>query len=261
MTVLDDIVQRTRQRLAVAPLDRKDVRREAMMRARHRRKHAFAEALKGHGVNVIAEIKSASPSAGVIVDQPDVAAIARQYRAGGAAAISVVTEPEFFSGRVEWIQDAAEAGLPVVMKDFVVDFGQLIGGVAAGADAILLLAAVLDASEIRRAIAILDGYGCDALVEVHDEEELRRAVEGGARIIGVNNRDLRDFRVDLGTSEKLGALIPEGVIRVTESGIHEHADVARLRTAGFSGFLVGESLLRQNDRSAAVRRLIEGDER
>jgi indole-3-glycerol phosphate synthase len=141
------------------------------------------------------------------------------------------------------------------MKDFIVEPSQVIGGVAAGADAVLLLASLLDAAQIRRFIALLDEYCCDALVEVHDDDELQRAIDGGARLIGVNNRDLRTFNVDLTTSENLAKRIPEGAIKVAESGIASHDDVGRLRAAGFDAFLVGESLLRQNDRAAAVRRL------
>jgi indole-3-glycerol phosphate synthase len=128
--------------------------------------------------------------------------------------------------------------------------------VAAGANAILLLASLLDGEKIAEAIAILDDFGCDALVEVHNERELERAVDGGARIIGVNNRDLRDFRVDLATAERLAKRMPKEAIKVAESGIKTREDVDRLRAAGFSAFLVGESLLRQNDRAAAVRALI-----
>lgn len=260
MTVLDDIVDRTRTRLAAAPLDSKELRRAALLAVRPRHPFAFSAALKQPGIRVIAEIKSASPSAGSIVEQPDVEAIAREYRAGGAAAISIVTEPEFFRGDLRWIRRASEASeRPVIMKDFVIDPAQLLQGVAAGADAILLLASLLDAGTIRRSIKLLDGFSCDALVEVHDEKELERAISGGARLIGVNNRDLRDFRVDLATSERLAAKIPAGVIKVAESGIRGHDDVRRLQNAGFDAFLVGESLLRQNDRAAAVRSLIEGD--
>lgn len=209
------------------------------------------------GTNIIAEIKAASPSAGTIVENPDVEQIAADYARGGAAAISIVTEPEFFRGSTDWIRRAKEAsGLPVIMKDFVVDPLQIVSGVAAGADAMLLLASLLTAEEIQRAIELLDQYGCDALVEVHDEAELSRAVQAGARMIGVNNRDLRTFRVDLAISERLVRSIPAETIRIAESGIESPEDVRRLRAAGFHGFLVGESLLRQNDRTAAVRRLI-----
>jgi indole-3-glycerol phosphate synthase len=258
MTVLDRIVERTRERLREEPMEVEDVRRAARDRKAERTPFAFRSALARDAVNVIAEIKSASPSAGTIVDDPNVEEIAREYKRGGAAAISVVTEPEFFRGDVDWIARAKAASkLPVVMKDFVVEPSQIMRGIAAGADAILLLASLLDARRIMDFIGLMDAYGCDALVEVHDEAELERAVEGGARLIGVNNRDLRDFHVDLATSERLGALMPANAIRVAESGIRTRADVDRLRAAGFNAFLVGESLLRQNDRAAAVRALVE----
>nr|MDP9360880.1 indole-3-glycerol phosphate synthase TrpC [Acidobacteriota bacterium] len=256
MTILDDIVSRTRARLpSEPPPDRPAAERAT----RNRPSFALTTALRRDRINVIAEIKSASPSAGSIVDDPDVESIAADYARGGAAAISVVTEPEFFRGSRDWLGRAAAAsGLPVLMKDFVVDESQLIRGVSAGASSILLLASLLDAVQIRDFIACLDDFSCDALVEVHDEAELARAVDGGARLIGVNNRNLRDFSVDLGASERLSKQISKGVLRVAESGIKTRSDVDRLRAAGFDAFLVGESLLRQNDRAAAVRQLVLG---
>ncbi|MBV9495841.1 MAG: indole-3-glycerol phosphate synthase TrpC, partial [Acidobacteria bacterium] len=242
-----------------ARLDSLDVDPDAARRAAAAHEpHDFAKALRRDGVNVIAEIKAASPSAGWIVPNPDVEAIARDYAEGGAAAFSVVTEPEFFHGDIAWLARAKSAGRPVIMKDFIVDERQLVRGVAAGARAILLLASLLDGAAIRRFIQVLDGYGVDALVEVHDEAELERAIDGGARLIGVNNRDLRDFRVDLATSERLAKRIPNDAIKVAESGIKTRADVERLRAAGFDAFLVGESLLRQKDRAEAVRGLRNG---
>jgi indole-3-glycerol phosphate synthase len=256
MTVLDDIVRRTRQRLLDEPMEVEDTRRKAFVARRERPNHPFAGALRRSGINIIAEIKASSPSAGTIVENPDVEAIATEYLLGGAAAISIVAERDFFRGSREWLGRASLATrLPVIMKDFVVEPSQIFGGIAAGADAILLLASLLDAKQIALFISFLDEYGCDALVEVHDEDELQRAVEGGARIIGVNNRDLKTFKVDLATSENLARRIPAGVIKVAESGIASHADIQRLRAAGFDAFLVGESLLRQNDRAAAVRNL------
>jgi len=248
--VLQQIVDRARARIPNEPADRAGAERAAA----DRKPFAFIKALARDGVNVIAEIKAASPSAGAIVDDPAVESIAADYARGGAAAISIVTEPEFFRGSRDWIRRAKTAGLPVVMKDFAPS--QITNGVAAGADAMLLLASLLDAHRIAEFIGLLDAYGCDALVEVHDEEELSRAIEGGARIIGVNNRNLRDFSVDLATSERLSALMPPDAIRVAESGIKTRPDVERLRSAHFNAFLVGESLLRQNDRAAAVAALV-----
>jgi indole-3-glycerol phosphate synthase len=251
---LDAIVAKTRERLAQEPPpDRPAAERAARTRA----PHALSAALSRNAINIIAEIKAASPSAGTIVENLDVEAIAAEYKKGGAAAISIVTERDSFKGSRDWIARAAAAsGLPILMKDFVVEESQLVRGVAAGASAILLLASLLDARQIREFIACLDQFTCDALVEVHDERELERAVGGGARLIGVNNRNLRDFGVDLATSERLSKLMPADVIRVAESGIKSRQDIDRLRAAGFHAFLVGESLLRQNDRAAAVGRLL-----
>jgi indole-3-glycerol phosphate synthase len=255
---LDRIVAKTRERLAQEP---PADRQAAETTARNRPPHALTRALSRGGINIIAEIKAASPSAGAIVENPDVDAIARDYKSGGAAAISIVTERDWFRGSRDWIARAAAAsGLPILMKDFVVEESQLVRGVAAGASAILLLASLLDAHQIRDFIACLDQFTCDALVEVHDERELERAVGGGARLIGVNNRDLRHFGVDLGTSERLSKRMPANVIRVAESGIKTSQDIDHLRSFGFHAFLVGESLLRQNDRAAAVRRLLKSDE-
>lgn len=260
MSILDRIVSDTHAELRELALDARVLEREARERAAgtepHRFRAALAVAPGSRAARVIAEIKAASPSAGNIVPNPDVESIASAYQAGGAAAVSVVVEPRYFKGSREWMSRAAAAsGLPVVMKDFVVDEVQIFRGIAAAADAILLLASLLDASRIREMIAICDSLGRDALVEVHDERELERALDGGARLVGVNNRNLADFTVDLATSERLGAMIPPDRIRVAESGIHARADVERLLDAGFNAFLVGESLLRRNDRAAAVAAL------
>jgi indole-3-glycerol phosphate synthase len=255
-TVLDDIVARTRERLRDEP---KADKRAAEEVAASRTPHAFAKALQRDAINVIAEVKAASPSAGTIVANPDVEAIAAAYKQGGAAAVSVVTERDFFPGDRAWIARAKQgSGLPAIMKDFIVEPSQLIRGIAAGADAILLLASLLDVGKLRDFIALLHAYGTDALVEVHDEEELERALTSGARLVGVNNRDLRNFHVDLATSERLSLRMPGEITRVAESGIKTRADVDRLRAAGFHAFLVGESLLRQDDRTAAVRALVDG---
>ena len=246
--ILEQIVARTRARLRDA---------QPVTASPRATPFAFSKALAAKAPAIIAEIKAASPSAGAIIENPDVESIAREYAAGGASAISIVTEPEFFRGSREWIGRASvAASLPVIMKDFIVEEQQVLEGVAAGASAMLLLASLLDGPAIRRFISLLDVYGVDALVEVHDSDELTRAIDGGARIIGVNNRNLRDFSVSLETAETLAADIPQGVIRVAESGIKSRGDVTRLAAAGFTAFLVGESLLRQNDRAAAVQALL-----
>lgn len=255
--LLRQIVERTRHDLLTVPIDERAVRAAATDVAAGRAPRRFSNAIRGNGnPNIIAEIKASSPSAGVIVADPDVASIARAYAAGGAAAISVVTEPHFFRGSRAWLASAgAAAKRPVLMKDFIVSGAQVLRGIAEGADAVLLLASVLESAELREYIALAAEFGCDALVEVHDEPELAKAIGAGALIIGVNNRNLRDFTVDLGTAERLAPTIPAGITRVAESGIRTSADIGRLRRSGFHAFLVGEALLRADDRADAVRRL------
>lgn len=255
---LQEIVSRVRARLAGAP-PLEELAKRALEESGERPPHRFRRALRaaGAGGAVIAEIKAASPSAGVIVANPDAGAIASEYGRGGAAAISVVAEPDFFGGSTEWIGAAARASrLPVLMKHFVVDARQALEGIAAGADAVLLLAALLTTEELRSLIVTIESLGRDALVEVHDERELESALAAGATLIGVNNRDLKTFSVDLGTAERLARAIPEGVVRVAESGIRSPGDAARMKRAGFDAILVGEHLLRQADRAAAVRSLL-----
>lgn len=263
--ILQKIVASTRARLEREKVVARRVRDEAEAFRKERRAHTFAETLRGgrsaERARIISEIKAASPSAGDIAPNPKVEEIAESYKRGGAAALSVVTEEEAFKGSRAWLTRATrETQLPVIMKDFIVEPVQIYDGAAAGADAILLLASLLDASQLRDFIAITNELGVDALVETHDERELERALKAEARLIGVNNRDLRDFSVSLTTSERLVLEIPPEAIRVSESGIRSRADVDRLTSAGFDAFLVGESLLRQSNREDAVRKLVERGE-
>jgi len=215
----------------------------------------FVRAISGER-RVIAELKHRSPSAGVLL--PDaarrVADVARGYARGGAAALSVVTEQDFFGGDPAWIGEAKEAsGLPVLMKDFVLDERQLDLAAALGADAVLLIAAALDDAALSALHAGARRRGLAVLVEAHDELEVRRALAAGAEIVGVNARDLATFRVDLDLVARLGALLPEGVVRVAESGIRGPQDAARLPR--FGALLVGESRLVSPDPARALRRL------
>jgi indole-3-glycerol phosphate synthase len=215
------------------------------------------EAVSQESIAVIAEVKAASPSAGTIAADPAVEEIARAYARGGATAISVVTEPLHFRGSPTWIARAARAtGLPLLMKDFFVDARQIDEAVLAGADAVLLIAAILTDQEMTKLLRSSAELRRDAVVEVHDEAELRRALDAGASIVGVNNRDLRDFSVSLETSERIARLIPRGVVAISESGIRTAADVERMRRSGFRACLVGEALLRASDRAGAVRALL-----
>ena len=218
---------------------------------------AFQRELEVAGrVTVIAECKRRSPSKGVLAIHYDPAAIARLYEQGGAAAISVLTEPTFFDGALEHLQAVRRAvGVPLLRKDFVVDEYQLFEACAAGADAILLIVAALDQADLVRLQARAVELGLAALVEVHDEAELTRAIDSGARLIGVNNRNLRTLQVDVEASYRLATRIPKGVIGVSESGLRSRDDLARLTAAGYRAFLVGERFMTDPDPARALRDL------
>ena len=216
----------------------------------------FETALRREGLSVIAEVKKASPSRGVIaVDFPHVG-IARDYEAGGAAAISVLTEPRWFGGDARHLADIAQAvSLPLLRKDFVVDPYMVYEARALGASAILLICALADARALADLINLAHGLGLSALVEARDEEEIVMALEAGARVIGVNNRDLRTFRVDPERAPRLRGLVPADRLFVAESGIGPADGPERLRQAGVDAVLVGEALMRAPDRKAALARL------
>ena len=255
MSKLDDIVA---ARLAdIAELKRRvplTQLRERLAAAPPRRD--FLAALRRPGTAVIAELKRRSPSAGDIRPGANAAQIAAGYAAAGARALSIVTEPRFFSGADEDLAVArAASGLPVLRKDFVVDAYQIMESRVLGADAVLLMVSVLGwrtGELLERA----DDLGLAALVEVHDESELAIALEARARIIGINNRDLKTMRVDLATTEKLAPSIPPDVLCVAESGIAAPADIERLRRAGAGAFLIGSSLMSAADPTAALAELI-----
>jgi indole-3-glycerol phosphate synthase len=214
----------------------------------------FRAALTQSHPAIISEIKKASPSKGVLSESFDPAAIARLYALGGAAALSVLTEREFFKGSLDDLSAARAAiELPVLRKDFTIDEVHVIEAAAHGADAILLIAALLSESELRRFRELAAQFQMAALVEVHDEAELETALASGAEIVGVNNRNLHTFEVKLETSLTLAGKIPSSVVKVAESGIHSSSDVKKL--AGFDAFLVGEHLMKSPDPAAALREL------
>ncbi len=217
----------------------------------------FRRALaSGERPRVIAEIKRRSPSKGEIRPDFDAVACAKAYAAGGAAAISVLTDAHYFGGSLELLaQVRAAVALPLLRKDFILDAYQVDEARVHGADAVLLIVAALAPRELRELREHAESLGLDALVEVHDERELETALAAGSDLIGINNRDLRSFAVDLGVSERLAGKLPEGCIGVAESGIFTPADWERLEAAGAQAFLVGEALMREPDVEAALRRL------
>ena len=207
-------------------------------------------------VNIIAECKRRSPSRGVLAAHYDPVAIATQYEAGGAVAISVLTEPTFFDGALEHLTAVREqVGLPVLRKDFIVDEYQLLEARAAGADAVLLIVAALEQRDLVDLRQHADALGLAALVEVHDDEELSRAVDCGARLVGVNNRNLRTLAVDVDASDRLAARMPSNVVGVTESGLQTRADLERLAAAGYKAFLIGERFMTAPQPAQAIREL------
>ena len=255
-SVLERIVEARR-----AAIDhRKRVLPEAVLRMAVRKAEPardFPAALTRDAVNVIAELKKASPSRGVLREDFDPRALAAQFEQAGAAALSVLTEEEFFHGSLKDMRDArASSTLPVLRKDFMVDPWQVWEARATNADSFLLIVAVLRDTALRELLALGRELGMEPLVEVHTREEVARAVDAGARILGVNNRDLRTMEVRLETSLELIDAIPEEGIAVAESGMRSADELARLRAADFDAFLVGEHLMTSPDPAAALRALL-----
>lgn len=259
MTILTEILERKRKEVDDARATVSAAEMRAQAEAVSEATRGFRAALAGGASpSVIAEIKRQSPSRGLIREDFDPVVLARQYARGGAAALSVLTDRSFFGGDLSYLaQVRHEVELPLLRKDFVIDGYQLDEARVAGADAVLLIVAALDAVALADLHAQAVGLKLDVLVEVHDEQELERALACGARMVGVNNRDLRTFEVDLSVTERLGAQIPgdRDVLLVAESGIHHNGDILRMERAGAVAFLVGESLMREPDVEGALKKL------
>lgn len=256
MNILDSLAEyaklRTEQEKKILPLS------EARKIAENLPKgdFAFEKALKKPKMSFICECKKASPSKGIIADDFPYLEIAKEYEAAGADAISVLTEPKWFLGSDEYLRQIASAvSVPCLRKDFTVDEYMIYRAKILGASAVLLICAILDIQQIKEYIGICDEMGICALVEAHDENETEAALAAGARIIGVNNRNLKDFTVDTENSRRLRRLIPNGVLYVSESGVTCADDVQRLYKAGADAVLIGEALMRAQDKAAALRRL------
>jgi indole-3-glycerol phosphate synthase len=255
---LDQIVAATRARVAAARrgADLRELERRAEQRVPRGFRRALAERDR-QSVAVIAELKKASPSRGLIRADFRPAELARELETAGATALSVLTDEEFFQGSLGNLREASAAvKIPCLRKDFIVDEFQLIEARANAADAVLLIVAALSAKELRTLAATASAYGLDVLCEVHDADELQRALDAGCDLVGVNARDLRTFKVDLETAFALAGKFPAGVVRVAESGIHSPEDVTRLRAAGYDVLLIGESLMRAERPGETLRELL-----
>lgn len=256
MTILDQIAGYTRERVAQAKeaLPLEAVKAQAL--ALPKGTFAFEKALRTDRLSFICECKKASPSKGLISPDYPYLQIAKDYEAAGAACISVLTEPKWFLGRGEHLKEiAAAVSIPCLRKDFVVDAYMIYEAKILGASAVLLICSILTEEELRAYISLCDELGLTALVEAHDEAEVCMAVQAGARIIGVNNRNLKDFSVDTGNSRRLRSLIPPDVLFISESGVSTAEDVAKLREIGSDAVLIGETLMRAPDKKAKLDEL------
>ena len=259
MTILDQLAAHARERVAHAkeraPLGA--VRRAA--EALERGEFPFERALAGPGISFICECKRASPSKGLIAPDFPYLEIARDYAAAGADALSVLTEPKWFLGSDRYLAEIARAvPLPCLRKDFTVDPYMIYEAKVLGASAVLLICSLLEEGELREMLALADALGLSALVEAHDEAEVETALRAGSRVVGVNNRNLRDFSVDTDLSRRLRCLIPREVLFVSESGVRSAGDVALLRETGADAVLIGEALMRAPDRRAMLAGLQGG---
>lgn len=252
MTFLDEILKLKRPRVELAKHNY-----QKPQNTPEREPHLLLQALRNqHKINIIAEIKRASPSKGIINDSIDVANLAQNYELGGACAISVLTEEDRFKGSLEDLKTARSAvQIPILRKDFVFDEFQIREAKDSGADVILLIVAMLSDEDLARLYKFADDLGLDVLVEVHTLEELERAVKLGAKIIGVNNRDLHSFKVSLDVSRKLIKHAPQDALLVCESGLSTKEEILEMKSLGFSGFLIGETLMRSENMTEELRKL------
>ncbi len=256
---LTEIIELKKKRLESAKQkhDFDELKKSAIAKRENAEKHRLRAALQKNQINIIAEIKRASPSKGVINDKIDVAQVARDYEIGGACAISVLTEEDLFKGSLEDLKTARNAvKLPILRKDFIFDEFQIYEAAEAGADVILLIAAMLDDTQLRQLHNLAENdLGLDALVEVHTLEELERVKKINAKIIGINNRDLHTFKVSLDVSRELIKHAPENALMITESGISTKEEIIELRELGFAGFLIGETLMRSGNAAEELKKL------
>ena len=256
MNILNQLAAHARERTEEAKRKLPLVELRNRVQALPKKNRALEQAIGKPGISFICECKKASPSKGLIASDFPFLQIAEEYEAAGADAISVLTEPKWFLGSDEYLREIAKkVSIPCLRKDFTVDPYMIYEARLLGAAAILLICSILDPEELREYREICDELGLSALVEAHDEEEIRTALDAGARIIGVNNRNLKDFTVDTENSRRLRSLIPGDVLFVSESGVRDAEDVEKLREIGVDAVLVGEALMRAKDKRQMLRQL------
>lgn len=256
MTILEQLAEHARDRVEQAKWRVTPEEIKSLTYALPKGDFAFEKALKKPGVSFICECKKASPSKGLLAEEFPYTEIAKEYEAAGADCISVLTEPKWFLGKDEYLTEIAEnVSIPCLRKDFTVDEYMIYEAKLLGASAVLLICSILSEKEIADYMKICDSLGLSALVEVHNEKEVKTAINAGARIIGVNNRNLKDFTVDTENSRKLRSLVPEGILFVAESGVKTREDIEALQETQVDAVLIGETLMKSIDKKAKLREL------
>lgn len=254
--ILDQLVEATKVRIEK---EKKEIPLEIVKEKALKMKKgdfAFEKAIKEGDISFICEVKKASPSKGVIAEDFPYVQIAKDYEEAGANCISVLTEPDYFKGDKKYLKEISEqVSIPLIRKDFVIDEYMIYDGIIHGASCVLLICSILDRDTMKKYIEICDDLGISALVEAHDENEIKMAIDAGARMIGVNNRDLKTFTVDIGNSERLRKLVPDDILFIAESGIKTNEDIKRLRDANVNGVLIGEAFMRAADKKKMLEEL------
>lgn len=254
--ILDTLASVTRERIEKQKKIISPAEMKSQALGMTKKNFEFEKALRGEDIRFICEVKKASPSKGIIAEEFPYIEIAKEYEKAGAAAVSVLTEPEYFKGDDSYVTEISKnINIPIIRKDFTIDEYMIYQAAVMGASAVLLICSLLDTDTIREYIGICDKLGLSALVEAHDENEIKSALDAGARLIGVNNRNLKDFTVDINNCIRLRELVPENVTFTAESGIKTADDIEKLRQSGVNAVLIGETLMRAKDKKAMLYKL------
>lgn len=254
--ILQEIAEATKKRVEAekAQISFQEMKEQALSMPKG--DFSFEKVIRSGDIRFICEVKKASPSKGIIAEHFPYIEIAKEYEAAGADCISVLTEPDFFKGNIQYLKEIKEVvNIPVIRKDFIIDEYMIYQAKTAHADCVLLICSLLDTETLKKYIDICDELGISALVEAHDEEEIQSAISAGARMIGVNNRNLKTFTVDVHNSERLRKLVPTNISFVAESGIKTNADIEVLKAAKVNGVLIGETLMRSKDKAKMLAQL------